>query len=144
MTLAEQKDIAMDLLINRDEKVLLKKYQAIAEFLGYQVKEDGTGELAVYYRNIDGDFFHLKALADARYLLSMDALLPVIEKIEGIKSNGVKADYNVIIDRDSCEITSPNGRSMIQVAGGPSKVRRVFDAVFYFVMIYKEKEVNHG
>tara|TARA_R110002020_G_scaffold7161_1_gene30299 strand:- start:2071 stop:2385 length:315 start_codon:yes stop_codon:yes gene_type:complete len=96
----------------------------IAEFMGLVVsdRENYTSEL---HTNVD---------ADLKYHTSWDWLMPVVEKIEGLRDSNGDA-YRFSIDMCNAQIEGAN----IEILGGAFKLDTTYRAVVEFIKQHNKK-----
>lgn len=90
----------------------------------------GTQSLSYYYK----DFTECLP-----YQSSWSWLRPVVEKIEGIKDDGINWDWCVTIERDFCCITK-GGENPLCEYQGHDKIRNVFYAVVQFIKFHNDQK----
>jgi len=133
-------------------KELINNAIVIAKFMGWQDKPhqtmspdkstnfsneymrfespDGNTSLSYYH----DDFLSIPQLD---FTSCWGALMPVVEKIESIMSDGVNWDYCVTIERDFCVISHKGESPIVEVQGEEeSKIQVVYDAIIQFIAFY--------
>lgn len=117
---------------------LIADNRSIAEFMGCKVDDDGFPYLDV---ELENGVVKMYPYGDLRYHTSWDALMPVVEKIEGLGSNDEER-YNVLIELDIAEITVyVDGEITKQFeCMGATKIDAVYQAVIQFIEWYNQQQ----
>jgi hypothetical protein len=118
-------------LINTIELFNMKNNKLIAEFMDLETETFHSGILNYYHQDIaEGSFFEEHELS---YNVSWDWLMPVVEKIEGLRDKNGNA-YRFTIDMCNAQIEETN----IEILGGAFKLNTTYDAVVQFINQYNK------
>jgi hypothetical protein len=118
-------------LINTIELFNMKNNKLIAEFMDLETETFHSGILNYYHQDIaEGSFFEEHELS---YNVSWDWLMPVVEKIEGLRDKNGNA-YRFTIDMCNAQIEETN----IEILGGAFKIDTTYDAVVQFINQYNK------
>ncbi|MFD2874061.1 hypothetical protein ACFS5N_16380 [Mucilaginibacter ximonensis] len=113
--------------------------ELIAKFLGYKVEDTPGGDVGMYYQNAQGDWIYSRSIYDTYYHSHWDWLMPVVEKIESIKPDGLNVVYGVQIDSNYCLIHK-DGEVPITEHQSDTKFDATIRAVIDFIRWHNNEE----
>jgi len=104
----------------------MKDNKLIAEFMELPTEVFNSGNLNYYFKEFNsGTWYEEQELS---YNISWDWLMPVVEKIEGLRDENGNA-YRFTIDMCNAQIEG----TTIEVLGGAYKLDTVYKAVVQFI-----------